>query len=89
MITAFIGPWIPRLRRSTVLSAFLRSVNAAVVALILAVSVSLLRTAIVDVWTVIVLAAALAAMLRFRVETLWLVGGGAAFGLLHFLITSA
>ncbi|MDI9548542.1 MAG: chromate efflux transporter [Chloroflexota bacterium] len=89
LITAFIGPWIPRLRRSTVLSAFLRSVNAAVVALILAVSVSLLRTAIVDVWTVIVLAAALAAMLRFRVETLWLVGGGAAFGLLHFLITSA
>ena len=89
LITAFIGPWIPRLRRSTVLSAFLHSVNAAVVALIVAVSVSLLRTAIVDVWTAIVLAAALAAMLRFRVETLWLVGGGAAFGLLHFLITSA
>ena len=86
VITALVGAWIPRLRRSAVLRAFLRGVNAAVVALILAVSVSLFRAAIVDVWTALLLRAGLVALVRFGVETLWLVGAGAAFGLIHYLV---
>jgi len=57
-----------------------------VVALILAVSVSLFRSAIVDVWTALLLLAGLVALVRFGVETLWLVGAGAAFGLIHYLV---
>ncbi len=83
VIVALIGPWIPRLRQSPVAQAFLRGVNAAVVALILAVSLTLFRSAVVDVWTAIIVAAGLVALLRFRVNTLWLIVGGAAIGLAH------
>jgi len=86
VIIALIGPWIPRLRQSPVIQAFLRGVNAGVVALILAVSVALFRSAIVDMWTVMILIVGLAALLRFRVDTLWLVAGGAAVGLVHYLL---
>jgi chromate transporter len=89
VITALVGPWIPRLRRSAVLRAFLRGVNAAVVALILAMSVSLLRSAIADVWTALLLLAGLAALLRYRLDPLWLIGGGALLGLVHYLIIGA
>ena len=85
-IIALIGPWIPRLRASSVAQAFLRGVNAAVVALILAVSVALFRAAIVDIWTALILAAGLLALLRFKADTFWLVAGGAAAGLAHYLL---
>ncbi len=86
VIVALTGPWIPRLRKSPVAQAFLRGVNAAVVSLILWVSITLLRSAIVDVWTVLILLAGLLALLRFRVDTLWLVLGGAAIGLSRYLL---
>jgi len=86
VIIALIGPWIPRLRTSPIAQAFLRGVNAAVVALILAVSLALFRAAIVDLWTALILAAGLAALLRFKLDTFWLVAGGAAAGLIHHLL---
>ena len=85
LIVALVGPWIPRLRRAPAAQAFLRGVNAAVLALILAVAVALFRSAVVDVWTVAILLAGLAALLCFRADTLWLVVGGAACGLAHYL----
>lgn len=86
LIVALVGPWIPRLRRAPAAQAFLRGVNAAVVALILAVAVALFRSALVDVWTAAILLAGLAALLHFRLDTLWLVLGGAACGLAHYLL---
>jgi chromate transporter len=86
LIVALVGPWIPRLRRAPAAQAFLRGVNAAVVALILAVAMALFRSAIVDVWTAAILLAGLAALLRFRADTLWLVLGGAVFGLARYLL---
>ncbi len=87
-IIALIGPWIPHLRRSPVAQAFLCGVNAAVVALILAVSIALFRAAIVDAWTALILLLGLAALLRFKVDTFWLVAGGAAAGLLQSFLRS-
>jgi hypothetical protein len=46
---------------------------AAVIALPLAVSLALFCSAIVDVWTVILLGSGLVALLRFRIDTWWLV----------------
>jgi len=89
VIVALTGPWIPRLRQSRVAQAFLRGVNAAVVALILAVSLALFRLALVDVWTVLILLAGLVALLRLRMDTLWIVLGGAAVGLARYWLTSA
>ena len=57
-----------------------------VVALILAVSATLFRAAIVDVWTALILLTGLLALLRFKIDTFWLVSGGAAAGLAHYLL---
>ncbi len=85
LIVALVGPWIPRLRRSATAQAFLRGVNAAAMALILAVAIALFRLTIVDVWTAGLLGLSLVLLLRFRVDTVWLVLGGALAGLLHGL----
>jgi chromate transporter len=85
VIVVLMGPVIPCLRKSPFAQAFLKGVNAAVVALILAVSLTLFRSAIVDGWTVIILLLGLIALLRFRVDTLWLVLGGAFIGFIRYL----
>lgn len=87
VIVALIGPWIPRLRQSRLAQAFLAGINAAVVALILAVSLALFRSAIVDGWTALLLLVGLVALLRFKLDTLWLVAGGASAGLVHYLVS--
>lgn len=87
VIVALIGPWLPRLRRSPVARAFLRGVNAAVVALILAVSLALFRSAIVGGWTALLLLVGVVLLLRFRLDTLWLVAGGVGAGLVHYLVS--
>jgi len=89
LIVALVGPWIPRLRRSPAAQAFLQGVNAAVVALILAVAVALFRSAVVDIWTAAIFLAGLVLLLRLRLDTVWLVLGGAACGLAHYLATLA
>lgn len=63
--------------------------NAAVVALILAVGVALFRSAVVDIWTAAILLAGLVVLLRLRLDTVWLVLGGAACGLAHYLIVGS
>jgi chromate transporter len=87
IIVALMCPVIPRLRQSRIAQAFLKGVNAAVVALILAVSLVLFRSAIVDRWTVIILIVGLIALLRTKVDSLWLVLSGAAAGIIHFFVT--
>lgn len=86
IIVSLMGPFIPRLRQSRITQAFLKGVNAAVVALILTVSLVLLQSAIIDVWTVIILVVGLFTLLRTKVDSFWLVLGGAVVGLIHFFI---
>lgn len=45
-----------------------------------AVTVQLPRTAIVDGFTIFILAAALLLLLRYRLNTTWLIAGGALLG---------
>ena len=52
-------------------------------------SVTLFRSAISDVWTVLILVGGFVALLRFRVDTLWLIGGGALVGFAHYLLAGA
>jgi len=81
ILVAVSGPLIPLLRRSATAGAFLDGVNVASLALMAAVSYQLGRSAIVD-WVTIVLAIASAVLLlRFRINSAWLVLGGAAFGI--------
>jgi chromate transporter len=89
IIVALIGPWIPRLRRSAIAQAFLRGVNAAVVALILSVAIALLRAAVVDIPTALIAAGATLILWRFQPETFWLVLAGALIGLARYVILRA
>jgi chromate transporter len=81
ILVAVSGPLIPLLRRSATAGAFLDGVNVASLALMAAVSYELGRSAIVD-WLTIGLAIASAVLLlRFRINSAWLVLGGAVLGI--------
>jgi chromate transporter len=85
---AVSGPLVPRLRRSRAAGAFLDGVNVGSLALMIVVTFELGRTALVD-WLTVALACASALLLiRFRVNSAWLVLGGALVGLLTFLFTT-
>jgi chromate transporter len=79
---AVSGPLVPRLRRSWVAGAVLDGVNVGSLALMAVVTVALARGAIYDPLTVALAAASAFLLLRYRVNSTWLVAGGAAAGLL-------
>jgi chromate transporter len=79
---AVSGPLVPRMRRSWVAGAFLDGVNVASLALMASVTWQLGRAALVDVWTVGLALLSAVLLIRYRVNSAWLVLGGAAVGLL-------
>jgi chromate transporter len=89
ILVAVSGPLIPLVRRSATAGAFLDGVNVASLALMAAVSYQLGRAAIVD-WATMGLATVSALLLlRFRINSAWLVLGGAAIGIAVTLIRGA
>jgi chromate transporter len=81
IFVAISGPLVPRIRRSTTAAAALDGVNAASLALMVVVSWQLAQAALVDTPAVIMAAAALVALIRYRVNPAWLVAGGGLAGL--------
>ena len=79
---AFSGPLIPRLRRSPLAGAFLDGVNVASLALMAVVTWQLGRAAIFDVTTVLLAILSAILLMRFRINSAWLVLGGAAVGMI-------
>ncbi|MCY1019967.1 chromate efflux transporter [Pyxidicoccus sp. MSG2] len=82
IFVALSGPLVPRLRRSWVAGAFLDGVNVASLALMAVVTWQLGRAALVDAWTVGLAAVSAVLLIRFRVNSAWLVLGGGAVGML-------
>ncbi|WNG39224.1 chromate efflux transporter [Archangium violaceum] len=83
---AVSGPLVPRMRRSWVAGAFLDGVNVASLALMATVTWQLGRAALVDVWTVGLALLSAVLLIRYRVNSAWLVLGGAAVGLLRLWV---
>jgi chromate transporter len=79
---AVSGPVVPRIRRSPTAAAVLDGVNVASLALMAVVTWQLARAALIDLPTVTLAMASAALLLRFRVNSAWLVLAGAAAGLL-------
>ena len=75
------GPLIPHLRRSPLAGAFLDGVNVGAWALMAAVTLFLGRAAIVDVATIVLALASAFILIRYRVNSAWLVIGGGLVGL--------
>jgi chromate transporter len=84
VFVAMSAPFLAKLRASTTASALLDGLNAASLALMAVVTLYLGKSALVDGWTVAVALAAAVLLIRFRVNSAWLVLAGGAMG---FLIT--
>ena len=82
---ALSGPLIPRLRRSPTAGAFLDGVIVASLALMAVVTWQLGRAVVVDLTTAALALASAVLLLRFRLNSAWLVlaGGLVGFGTGH------
>ncbi len=86
VFVALTHPLVPRLRASALLRDLLDGVNVAALGLMAAVTWQLGRDAVVDPLTAALALAAGVALIRFRVNSTWLIAGGAAVGLVRHLL---
>jgi chromate transporter len=82
VFVAASAPLLPRLRASAFAGALLDGVNVASLALMAAVALQIGRTAIVDVPTAVLAALGSVLLVRFRINSAWLVLIGGAAGAL-------
>ena len=80
LLVALTRPLVARVRRSPAAGAFLDGVNVAALALMGVVTVQLARSALVDIPTVLLALVGAGLLIRFKVNTTWLVAGGAVLG---------
>jgi chromate transporter len=86
VFVAITSPFIPRLRQSTWLGALLDGVIAASLGLMAAVTWQIGIASLVDPLTIALAVIGLVLLLRFRVNSTWLIAGGALIGLISILI---
>ncbi|MBV8694472.1 MAG: chromate efflux transporter [Ktedonobacteraceae bacterium] len=86
VLIAIIHPLAARLRSSPWTAAILDGVNIAALALMAGVLLQLGQSALTDVLTWTVALVSLVILLRFKINSVWLIVAGAALGLLRFLI---
>ncbi|MBE7553317.1 MAG: chromate efflux transporter [Anaerolineales bacterium] len=82
VFVALSNPLIPRLRNSPWTGSLLDGVNVASLGLMAAVTWQLGRASLVDPLTIALALAAAVLLLRYKVNSTWLIAGGALIGLL-------
>jgi chromate transporter len=80
---AIAGLMVARIRDSAWAGGFLDGVNAASLGLMLGVTLQIGTTVIIDPLTILIMLACLFVLLRFKINSTWLIAGGALIGLLH------
>ncbi len=83
VFVAAVNPLVPRLRSSALMSALLDGVNVAAVGLMAAILLVLARDAVVDWYTTLLAVVAGVLLLRFNLNSAWLVAGGGLAGLAY------
>jgi chromate transporter len=84
ILVAIVRPFVPRLRQSPWLGALLDGVNVVSLALVVGVTVGLGRASLIDPLTIALCALSLVILLRLKINSTWLVLGGALIGFLAF-----
>ncbi|MDB4957919.1 MAG: Chromate transport protein ChrA [Myxococcales bacterium] len=84
VFVAISGPLVPRIRKSRTAGAVLDGVNVASLALMASVTLQLGRSALIDAPTVLLAVGAAALLIRYRLNSAWLVLGGALVGAVLF-----
>jgi chromate transporter len=82
VFVAATAKFLPRLRKSAIASAFLDGVNAAAVALMAMVSWQFARASLVSITAVVLALVSVVLVFRWKVNSAWLVLGGALAGVL-------
>jgi chromate transporter len=86
IFVAITNPFIPRMRSSPWLGALLDGVNAAALGLMAAVTWQIGLASLVDPLTIFIAAVALVLLLRFKINSTWLIAAGALVGVLSTLL---
>ncbi len=90
VFVAAVRPFVPRLRRSRWTAPFLDGLNVAALALMAGVLWQIGRTVLVDPLALLLALSALIALVRFRINSAWLVLAGGAIGILtHWVFSLA
>ena len=80
LFVALSSPLIPRIRNSAWMSSLLDGVNASSLGLMAAVTVQLASSSLTDFHTLAITVISLVLLLRFRINSTWLIAGGALAG---------
>jgi chromate transporter len=86
VFVAISNPLIPRIRDSTWASSLLDGVNASALGLMAAVTVQLAASSLVDVFTIVAAIVSLVLLLRYKINSTWLIAAGALGGYLFSLL---
>jgi chromate transporter len=86
VFVAITNPLIPRMRQSSWLSSLLDGVNVAAIGLMAAVTLELGRTALIDPVTLILGVLAAVLLIRYKVNSTWLIVGGGIVGVGYHLL---
>lgn len=86
IFVAAVNPWIPQLRQSAWASRFLDGVNVASLVLMAVVTWKLATTALVDWLTASVAVLSVVGVFYLRINSAWLILGGAVVGLIAMLL---
>lgn len=89
LFVALSGPLVPRLRASRLAAAFLDGVNVASLGLMLSVTLELGRAALIDLPSALIAAASALLLIRFGVNSTWLILGGAGAGFARHALGAA
>jgi chromate transporter len=81
IFVAALNPVVPKLRNSIWAGSFLDGINIASLSLMTAVTIQLAQSSLVDLPTVLIAAVSLLLLLRFKLNSTWLIAGGAVAGL--------
>lgn len=82
LFVAALNPILPKLSKSEWFRAFLDGVNIGALSLMMMVTVFLAKSSLIDPLTISVAIAALFLLIRYEINSLWLVLGGMAIGLI-------
>ena len=86
ILVGIVRPFVPRLRQSPWFGALLDGVNVVSLALVFGVTVGLGRVSLIDPLTTANAVLALVVLLHFKINSTWLVLGGALIGLIAFAL---
>lgn len=85
LLVGLVNPWVPKLRKSPWAGSFLDGVNAASLGLMIGVTYTLSRAAVVDMLTLFIAGLSAIAVLRFKTHPVWLILGGGCLSFLFHL----